>query len=185
MIGSHFDTVRDAGRYDGVLGVLCAIEVADAIGSAAGPLEVVAFADEEGTRYGVAYLGSTAYRGRFDAAWLELADEDGMTMAVAIERGGGDVAALVAQGAAHPIGGYLEVHIEQGPVLETEGLPVGVVTAIVGQTRGRCDSPAAPVTPARCRRRFAPTHLPAPPSSCLRSRSRCTQRMGWSRRSAG
>jgi allantoate deiminase len=137
VLGSHFDTVRDAGRYDGVLGVLCAIEIADAIGSSSGPLEVVAFADEEGTRYGVAYLGSSAYRGRFDPAWLALADEDDVTMATAIESAGGDVGALRDPAASKPIAGYLEVHIEQGPVLETEGLPVGVVTTIVGQARGR------------------------------------------------
>ena len=137
VLGSHFDTVRDAGRYDGVLGVLCAIEIADAVGSSSGPLEVVAFADEEGTRYGVAYLGSTAYRGHFEPAWLALADEDGVTMAAAIESTGGDVGALREQGPNQPIAGYLEVHIEQGPMLEADGLPVGVVTAIVGQTRGQ------------------------------------------------
>ena len=147
VLGSHFDTVRDAGRYDGVLGVLTAIEIADALGTAAGALEVVAFADEEGARYGVAYLGSTAYRGRFDRAWLELEDADGITMAAAIEGAGGDVAALrdptlqqvvtseLTDVAAPAISGYLEVHIEQGPVLENGGLPVGVVTAIAGQTR--------------------------------------------------
>ncbi len=139
--------MRDAGRYDGVLGVLCAIEVAEALGAAGGPLEVVAFADEEGARYGVAYLGSAAYCGRFDPAWLELEDADGVSMARAIEVAGGDVAALrdptlqqpvtsePAGAAASPVTAYIEVHIEQGPVLESEELPVGVVTAIVGQTR--------------------------------------------------
>ena len=138
VIGSHYDTVRDAGRYDGPLGVLCAIEVAAALGETAGPLEVVAFSDEEGTRYAVAYLGSSAYRGRFEPAWLALEDADGVTMAAALEAVGGDGEAATRQ-VGEPIAGYLEVHIEQGPVLEDEELPVGVVGAIVGQTRIRVE----------------------------------------------
>ncbi len=148
VLGSHVDTVRDAGRYDGVLGVLCAIEVAEALGDAAGPLQVAAFADEEGARYGVSYLGSSAFRGRFDPRWLELEDADGVAMGAAIADARGSVDDLrdprlqepdlgLPPGAAvAPIRGYLEVHIEQGPVLERAGLPVGVVTAIAGQTRG-------------------------------------------------
>ncbi len=148
VVGSHFDTVRDAGRYDGVLGVLCAIEVAEALGDAAGPLQVAAFADEEGVRYGVAYLGSSAFRGRFDPRWLELEDVDGVAMGVAIAAAGRRVDdlrdprlqepdfRLPAGAAVMPIRGYLEVHIEQGSHLERAGLPVGVVTAIAGQTRG-------------------------------------------------
>ena len=73
------------GCYDGPLGVLCAIEVVEAVGDAGGPIEVVAFSDEEGTRYAVAYLGSSAYRGRFEAAWLELEDADGIAMAAALD----------------------------------------------------------------------------------------------------
>lgn len=149
VLGSHYDTVRDAGRYDGPLGVLCAIEVAGAAGDSGGPLEVVAFSDEEGARFAVAYLGSSAYRGRFDRAWLELEDAGGITMAAALSAAGADVGSLrdlrlqqaVASGpagaAAPEIAAYVEVHIEQGPVLETEGLPVGVVSSICGQTRLR------------------------------------------------
>ncbi len=135
VIGSHFDTVRDAGRFDGALGVLCAIELAELRGTT-GATEVAAFADEEGVRFGAAYLGSAAYRTRFDPTWLDLRDPDGCSMAEAIEQWGGDVAALRAGSAPPPLAGYVEVHIEQGPVLEHEGLPVGVVTAIAGQTRG-------------------------------------------------
>ena len=185
VIGSHFDTVRDAGRYDGVLGVLCAIELADAIGAAAAPLEVVAFADEEGTRYGVAYLGSTAYRGRFDSTWLALTDEDGVTMAAAIESAGGDVDALGAQGPAHPIAGYLEVHIEQGPVLESEGLPVGVVTAIVGQTRGLVTFTGRAGHAGTVPPELRADALAGAAELVLAAEQRCTQRLGSSQRSVG
>lgn len=134
VLGSHIDTVPDAGRFDGPLGVLAAIAVVERLGAEAPPLEVVAFADEEGTRFGTAYLGSAAYAGAFERGWLDLADADGITMADAIRAAGSDPEAAV--GARAPqLAGYVEVHIEQGPVLESEGVPVGVVTAIAGQTR--------------------------------------------------
>lgn len=134
VLGSHIDTVPDAGRFDGPLGVLAALAVVERLGAEAPPLEVVAFADEEGARFGTAYLGSAAYAGAFEREWLDLADADGITMADAIRDAGGDPEAAV--GAPAPrLAGYVEVHIEQGPVLEREGLPVGVVTAIAGQTR--------------------------------------------------
>ncbi len=87
LLGSHLDTVRDAGRYDGMLGVLVAIACAE---QAPGAVEVVAFADEEGTRYGTAYLGSAALAGRFDPAWLARRDADGVAMADALRDFGGD-----------------------------------------------------------------------------------------------
>ncbi|MEA2393289.1 MAG: allantoate deiminase, partial [Solirubrobacteraceae bacterium] len=95
-------------------------------------------ADEEGVRYGTAYLGSGVLAGRFDRAALERRDADGVRMADAIAAWGGDVDALEAE-RRDPAGvlGYCEVHIEQGPVLEGEGLPVGVVSAIAGQTRAQ------------------------------------------------
>jgi allantoate deiminase len=133
LMGSHLDTVRDAGRYDGPLGVLVAIAVAEQVRDALPfALEVYAFADEEGVRYGTAYLGSGVVAGRFDPSVLTRRDADGIAMADAI----GDVGDLAA--ARRDPGdllGYVEVHIEQGPVLEAEDLPVGVVTAISGQTR--------------------------------------------------
>jgi allantoate deiminase len=140
VLGSHLDTVRDAGRYDGMLGVLVAIAVVERLRDSGTPLpfaiEVLGFADEEGVRYGTAYLGSSVVAGTFDPAALERHDAGGVAMADAITAFGGDVAAL---GAARrdPSGllGYVEVHIEQGPVLEAEDLPVGVVTGIAGQTR--------------------------------------------------
>jgi allantoate deiminase len=124
MLGSHLDTVRDAGRYDGPLGVMVAIAAAQRVPHVA--LEVAAFADEEGLRFGTVYLGSAAVAGRFDPAWLELRDADGVALADLLR---GDPAT-----AARRVRGYAEVHIEQGPVLERLGEPVGVVTAINGQS---------------------------------------------------
>ncbi len=101
-------------------------------------VEVVAFADEEGARFTTAYLGSAAWCGAFDASWLELRDSDGVTVAEAIRAAGSDVGAIAT--AARPperLIGYVEAHIEQGPLLEAEGLAVGVVSAIAGQTRAR------------------------------------------------
>ena len=121
MLGSHLDTVVDAGRYDGPLGVLIAIEAAERV---ARDLEVIGFADEEGCRFGTAYLGSSALTGRFDAAWLERRDGD-----VRLRELVGDPGP-----AREDVEGYVEVHIEQGPVLERLGEPVGVVTAIQGQS---------------------------------------------------
>ena len=140
VLGSHIDTVPDAGRYDGPLGVLAALAVVERLRDDGTrptvPLEVVAFADEEGTRFGTSYLGSAAYAGGFDRAWLDLPDADGITIAAAIRDAGGDPEQAVAAPAPE-LAGYVEVHIEQGPVLEREGLPVGIVSAIAGQSRVR------------------------------------------------
>ena len=138
VLGSHLDTVPDAGRYDGPLGVLAALAVAErvAVRGNGCSLEVVAFADEEGTRYGTSYLGSSAYTGSFESAWLDVVDEAGVTLRDAIRNAGGDPDMAVTAPVPE-LAGYVEVHIEQGPVLEREGLPVGVVTAIAGQTRAR------------------------------------------------
>jgi allantoate deiminase len=122
MLGSHLDTVVDAGRYDGPLGVLVALE---AIGRVPRPVEVVGFSDEEGVRFGTAYLGSSAFAGRFDRSWLDLRDGDGVRL--------GDLVGEAGP-AREDVLGYAEVHIEQGPVLERLGEPVGVVTAIAGQS---------------------------------------------------
>ena len=140
MLGSHLDTVRDAGRYDGMLGVLVALACSE---RAPGPVEVVAFADEEGTRYGTAYLGSAAAAGRFDPAWLERRDADGVAMRDALREFGGDPGAI-GSARRDDVLGYVEVHIEQGPVLEARGVPVGVVDAIAGQTRARVTFTGAP-----------------------------------------
>jgi allantoate deiminase len=140
MLGSHLDTVRDAGRYDGTLGVLVAIACAERLRARELPfaLEVAGFADEEGVRYGTGYLGSAVPAGRFEEAWLELVDGDGTALADAMRGWGGDPAAIAAAcRRPEELIGYFEVHIEQGPVLDDRGLPVGVVTGIAGQTRAR------------------------------------------------
>jgi hydantoinase/carbamoylase family amidase len=140
VLGSHLDTVPNAGTFDGPLGIVAAIAVVERL--AAGgpqpscPVEVVAFADEEGTRFGTSYLGSAAYIGALDLAWLDQVDADGITLRDAIRASGGDPDVALETSPPELLG-YLEVHIEQGPVLEREGLPVGVVTAIAGQTRAR------------------------------------------------
>jgi allantoate deiminase len=126
VIGSHLDSVADAGRYDGVLGVLVGIEVAAACEV---PLEVVAFADEDGLRFRSSFLGSRAYLGRLTAADLALRDGDGISLAEAL-----GVREPWPAIAPPDIRAYYEVHIEQGPVLDAAGLPLGVVTAIAGQT---------------------------------------------------
>ena len=140
LLGSHLDSVRDAGRYDGPLGILVALEAVDHLRHRPRPVpfpvEVIAFADEEGLRFQTTYLGSCALAGSFDAAFLDLVDENGVTLREAMEAFGGDPDALAATalhaGAALA---YLEVHIEQGPYLESVDAPVGVVTAISGQSR--------------------------------------------------
>jgi allantoate deiminase len=138
MLGSHLDTVRDGGGYDGPLGVLVAIEAAGALRGEQLPfaLEVAAFADEEGARFGTAFLGSALLAGRFRPEWLGRVDEDGVTMAEAIRGWGGSPQELAGQLRRTELLAYLEVHIEQGPVLCDADLPLGVVSGIAGQTRG-------------------------------------------------
>jgi allantoate deiminase len=140
LLGSHLDTVRDAGKYDGPLGVLIALACVERLHDISKRLpfaiEVVAFADEEGLRYHTAYLGSEAFTGTFDPHYLSLTDADGISMADAIRTMGGDPATINTQKrSGDDLLGYCEVHIEQGPVLEARGLSVGVVSAIAGQTR--------------------------------------------------
>jgi allantoate deiminase len=147
VLGSHLDTVVDAGRYDGPLGVLvaiaCAQRLRDEGRELSFALEVVGFADEEGVRYGTAYLGSAAFAGTLDRGLLERTDANGISMADAIAAIGGDPAALTSA-RRDDLVGYCEVHIEQGPVLEDEDVPVGVVTAIAGQTRARVTFAGSP-----------------------------------------
>ena len=136
LIGSHLDTVRNAGRYDGILGVLVGIACVELVRDLPYAIEVLGFADEEGVRYGTAYLGSSVVAGRFDHAALERRDADGVRMRDALKEFGGDPAGLEASRRdPDDLIGYYEVHIEQGPVLENENLPLGVVSAIAGQTR--------------------------------------------------
>jgi allantoate deiminase len=140
MLGSHLDTVRDAGKYDGMLGVITAIECVDALHANAVRLpfaiEVLGFGDEEGVRFGSTLLGSRAVAGTFDPAVLDKQDANGTTMRDALRKFGLDAARIAAE-ARRPqdVLAYAELHIEQGPVLEAEGLATGVVTAINGGNR--------------------------------------------------
>jgi allantoate deiminase len=142
MLGSHLDTVRDAGRYDGMLGVISAIECVQALASAGKRLpfaiEVVGFGDEEGVRFGTTLLGSRAVAGTLAPAVLETKDAQGVTIAQALREAGLEPGALpdVARRKGAVLA-YAELHIEQGPVLEAEGLALGVVTAINGFSRLR------------------------------------------------
>ncbi|MGH3087479.1 MAG: allantoate amidohydrolase [Rubrobacteraceae bacterium] len=138
ILGSHLDTVRDAGKYDGILGVMLAIACVQKLRGDKLPfsIEIVAFADEEGFRFGTTYLGSSVYAGAFDKERLKLVDRDEVTLARAVRDFGGDPEALEKSGRGNgDLLGYCEVHIEQGPVLERKDLPVGVVTGIQSQTR--------------------------------------------------
>jgi allantoate deiminase/N-carbamoyl-L-amino-acid hydrolase len=140
MLGSHLDTVRDAGKYDGMLGVVAAIECVHALHNSRKRLEhaieVIGFADEEGVRFSASLLGSRAVAGTFDFSALDKLDRNGISMRDALSQFGLDPA-NIARAARKPgdVAAYVELHIEQGPVLEAEGLPVGVVTAICGANR--------------------------------------------------
>jgi allantoate deiminase len=140
MIGSHLDTVVMAGKYDGMLGVLTGIACVEALNRKRKRLpfaiEVVGFADEEGIRFASTYLGSSAVTGTFDPALFERRDADGIILADAMKSFGLDPKRIgEAARKKEDILAYLEVHIEQGPVLENEKLPVGAVSGISGATR--------------------------------------------------
>jgi len=142
MLGSHLDTVRDAGKYDGMLGVVSAIECVDALNSRRRrlpfALEVVGFGDEEGVRFGTTLLGSRAIAGTLDPRILETKDAAGKSIAGALlEFGLNPEQVSQVKRKQSDVLAYAELHIEQGPVLEAEGLPVGVVTAINGFSRLR------------------------------------------------
>lgn len=138
MLGSHLDTVRDAGRYDGMLGVVTAIECVAALKGRKLPfaIEAIGFGDEEGVRFGTTMLGSQAIAGVVDPAVLDKQDARGVTIRQALSEFGLNPAGVKAVARRKSdVLAYVELHIEQGPVLESEGLPVGVVTAINGFSR--------------------------------------------------
>ena len=140
MLGSHYDTVRDAGKWDGPLGIITAIAcVADLNRRGVRlpfAIEVVGFADEEGVRFASTLLGSRAIAGTLDESVLNTRDSSGLTMREAMVQFGLDPAKTgAAARARRELHGYVELHIEQGPVLEQQNLPVVVVTAIAGATR--------------------------------------------------
>ncbi len=137
ILGSHIDTVPDAGAFDGVLGVTLALEWVEIAHEIDLPLaiEVIAFSEEEGVRFGVPFIGSRAVAGRFDPALLSIQDKDGISVEAAIRAFGLDPTKIGDAAADVDVLGMLEIHIEQGPVLEAENLQVAAVSAIVGQTR--------------------------------------------------
>lgn len=138
LIGSHLDTVPNAGRYDGILGVMIGLQAIEALGDQSLPfhIDLIGFSEEEGVRFGVPYIGSAAVAGCFDYSWLGRCDASGHSLGHVIEQCGlkpkqiKDDAYQPAQ-----VLGYTEVHLEQGPVLDSLSLPVGVVTGIQGQSR--------------------------------------------------
>lgn len=140
IIGSHLDTVPNSGRFDGILGVLLGVEVVAEMHSQGKRLpfhiEVVGFGDEEGVRFEASMLGSYAVIGQWDEEYLELTDNQGISLNQALEDFGLDPKkASQASRAKDNLLGYWEVHMEQGPVLEYKELPVGVVSAIAGARR--------------------------------------------------
>jgi allantoate deiminase/N-carbamoyl-L-amino-acid hydrolase len=140
LLGSHYDTVRHGGKYDGRLGILAAIEALAALHDLGAALpfhvQILAFSEEEGVRFATPFLGADAIAGRFTPAMLLLSDEAGATVADAVRAAGHEPKGIFAlKRDPASLAGYLEVHIEQGPVLLDAGLPVGVVTAIAGATR--------------------------------------------------
>ncbi|KGL51283.1 allantoate amidohydrolase [Pantoea ananatis] len=143
LLGSHLDTVRNAGRYDGMLGVLSAIETVQWLHDRQRRLplaiEVIGFGDEEGTRFGITLLGSRGITGTWPDSWPTHPDGNGITVAQAMSDVGLD-ASQIARAARNvsDIVAYLELHIEQGPCLEQEDLALGVVTAINGARRLNC-----------------------------------------------
>jgi allantoate deiminase len=138
MLGSHIDTVRDAGRFDGNLGALAALSVVEELVRAGERLdvavEIVAFGDEEGVRFPTTLTGSRAFAGLFARSSLDQKDADGITLREALTNFGCEPEA-VATLRGRNVAAFVELHIEQGPVLESENLPVGIVTAINGATR--------------------------------------------------
>jgi len=137
LIGSHLDTVPNAGAYDGVLGVVLAVALLEELQGRRLPfgIEVVAFSDEEGVRFGTPFIGSLALVGRLDQELLDARDAQGISVQEAIENFGLNPEQLPKAELESSTLGYLEFHIEQGPVLENLNLPLALVEEIAGQSR--------------------------------------------------
>ncbi|MES2583270.1 MAG: 2-oxo-4-hydroxy-4-carboxy-5-ureidoimidazoline decarboxylase [Pseudomonadota bacterium] len=144
LTGSHYDTVRNGGKYDGRLGIYVPLACVQQLAAAGKRLpfaiEIVAFAEEEGQRYKATFLGSGALTGHFNPAWLDQADADGITMRAAMQHAGlcvDDIPSLKRN--ADNYHGFVEVHIEQGPVLNELDIPLGIVTSINAGVRYQCE----------------------------------------------
>ncbi|CAN6163166.1 unnamed protein product [Urochloa humidicola] len=144
LMGSHMDTVIDAGMYDGSLGIICAIsalkvlKVTGKLQRLTRPVEVIAFSDEEGVRFQTTFLGSAAVAGTLPESILQVSDKSGTTVQDVLKMNSFEAtAAAISQARYDPesVGSYVEIHMEQGPVLEALRYPLGVVKGIAGQTR--------------------------------------------------
>jgi len=137
LIGSHLDTVPNAGAFDGILGVVLGVTIVEELGGDLLPfaIEVIGFSEEEGVRFNKPFLGSLALVGKLDADTLARTDRNGVSVRQAIDDYGLDPTPLPAATLAGGAFAYLEIHIEQGPVLESEDTALGIVEALVGQTR--------------------------------------------------
>src|ERR1700737_2521965 len=137
LMGSHLDTVPNAGAYDGILGVVLAVGLVESLDGLKLPfgIEVVGFSEEEGVRFGVPFSGSRAFVGRVDEELLGRKDEQGISVRKAIQDFGLNPNEISKAALRDDVLGYIEFHIEQGPVLHNLGRPLGVVEAIVGQNR--------------------------------------------------
>ena len=161
MTGSHFDTVRNGGKYDGRLGIYVPIACVQKLSAAQQRLpiglEVVAFSEEEGQRYKATFLGSGALVGQFNPDWLSQTDANGISMREAMKNAGlneNEIPNILRKPADYV--GFVEVHIEQGPVLNEMNLPLGIVSSINGSVRYLCEmvgmASHAGTTPMDCRR---------------------------------
>ncbi|HTV36855.1 MAG TPA: allantoate amidohydrolase [Xanthobacteraceae bacterium] len=142
IVGSHYDTVANAGQFDGRLGILTALVVAEHLQRTGQRLpfnlDIIAFSEEEGVRFSAPYLGSGAIAGCFDESALARRDANDISLATVLRKEGVDLGTIQALARApDTLCGYLEVHIEQGPVLLQRGSPVGIVSSITGSTRFR------------------------------------------------
>jgi len=137
LLGSHLDTVPDAGAFDGVLGVVLSVALLDSLRGERLPfaIEIVGFSEEEGVRFGTPFIGSRALVGRLDEEVLSRKDARGVSVREAIENFGLNPSQIPDARLEGEILGFIEFHIEQGPVLDELGLPLGVVEAIAGQSR--------------------------------------------------
>jgi allantoate deiminase len=137
LMGSHLDTVPNAGAFDGILGVVLAVELVESLEGLKLPfgIEAVAFSEEEGVRFGVPFIGSRALVGRVDEELLGRKDPQGISIRKAIQDFGLNANEISKAALSDNVLGFLEFHIEQGPILESLGQPLGVVEAIVGQNR--------------------------------------------------
>jgi beta-ureidopropionase / N-carbamoyl-L-amino-acid hydrolase len=144
LTGSHYDTVRNGGKYDGRLGIFapmaCVRELKRQNRRLPFHIEVVGFAEEEGQRYKATFLGSSALIGQFDQKWLDQQDADGITMREAMKLAGLNIADIPKlKRKPDDYLGFVEMHIEQGPVLNELNIPLGIVTSINGSVRFACE----------------------------------------------